>query len=398
MRRSGVRRMPIRARLAVSYASMVTGSVAVFIGIVYLFMRYVPMFRIAETVGAQQPDAPLNPTGPTSPTNPAGPTLPSEPTSALHVQANDFLETFLVVSGVALVVLAVLGAVVGWVVAGRIVRPLAAINVAATRAATGNLDHRVGLDGPRDEVRDLADTFDRMLGSLERSFATHRRFAANASHELRTPLATTQTMIDVALADPDTDTAEFRALAGRVREMNTSSIGTVNALLDLCDVESGVRVHEPVDLAELSRAVVREHAAEASSAGVELREPKGAAVALGDPVLIRQALSNLVRNAVRHNHREGHVEVRQSVVAGAARLTVVNTGPIVAPESVDSLVEPFARGVGRGRRRRSGSGHGLGLAIVSAVAAAHDGELLLSPRRDGGLTVHLDLPRADPEP
>ncbi|SOD61836.1 two-component system, OmpR family, sensor histidine kinase VanS [Streptomyces zhaozhouensis] len=372
--------LPIRARLALSYAGMVTGSVAVFILIVYLFMRYVPAFQLTEAFGGATPFERVDPG--------AG--------GAVEIRsADDFLDTFLLVSGIALAALALLGAAVGWIVAGRIIKPLAAINLAATRAATGNLDHRVGLEGPRDEVSDLADTFDRMLASLERSFASHRRFAANASHELRTPLATTQTMIDVALDDPETDAAEFRALAGRVREMNRANIETVNALLDLCDAEGGVRVREPVELSALARSVIERHRAEAEAAGVELRRAEGRSVwALGDPVLIRQALSNLVRNALRHNHRGGHAEVRPSTEHGAARLTVVNTGPVVAPERVPSLVEPFVRGDGRVKRR--GAGHGLGLALVTAVATAHDGTLRLGAPREGGLAVRLDLPLADP--
>ncbi|TLW94780.1 HAMP domain-containing histidine kinase [Saccharomonospora piscinae] len=374
MRGRKARRLPIRTRLALSYAGMVTGSVAVFIGIVYLFMRFVPPFQIAETLGAPHPSE----------------NFEQGRTAGVAIQRTDFLQHFLVVSTIALVVLAVLGGVVGWIVAGRIIKPLAAINVAATRAATGNLDHRIGLGGPRDEVRDLADTVDRMLGSLERSFAIHRRFAANASHELRTPLATTQAMIDVALDDPDTALPEFRALAGRVREMNRSNIETVSALLDLADADRGVRVREPVDLADAARVVLRDQAAEASAAEVDLRAPSGAAVAYGDPVLLRQALSNLVRNAVRHNHPGGHALVRLAVVHGVARVTVVNTGPAVPAASVDSLVEPFVRG--SGRVRKPGSGHGLGLAIVSAIATAHDGALRLQANPDGGLTVHLDLP------
>ena len=152
--------------------------------------------------------------------------------------------------------LAALGGTVGWLVAGRIIRPLAAINAAATRAATGALDHRVGLDGPRDEIRDLSQTFDRMLASLERSFATHRRFAVNASHELRTPLATTQTMIDVTLADPDAGAEELRALAARVREVNRSNIETVDALLDLAAADTDGLAREPLDLADITDSVL----------------------------------------------------------------------------------------------------------------------------------------------
>ncbi|MBP2328398.1 two-component system sensor histidine kinase VanS [Kibdelosporangium banguiense] len=376
-RGSGDRRLPIRVRLTLSYAGMVTGCGAAFTAIVYLFMRYVPSYLIIKDVR--------------SPVSvEAGRTSQSE--GVAISSPTDFLQVLLVVSLVALAILAVLSGIVGWIVAGRIIKPLAAINAAATRAATGALDHRVGLQGPRDEIRDLSDTFDRMLGSLERAFATHRRFAANASHELRTPLATTKTMIDVTLANPQADAGELRALAERVREVNQSSIETVNALLDLADVDSGTLARRPVDLAPIAAAVVRELSAEAKSGNIDLPAPTGTTTAVGDPVLIRQAISNLARNAVRHNRSGGHASVRLSAHNGSARVTVTNTGPPVSLASLESLTEPFVRGAGRTLTRKSG--HGLGLAIVSGVALAHDGALRLNPNPNGGLTVHLDLPHA----
>jgi two-component system sensor histidine kinase VanS len=306
--------------------------------------------------------------------------------------AEEFLDIFLTASAIALVLLAALGGTVGWFVAGRIIKPLAAINAAATRAATGALDHRIGLDGPRDEIRDLSETVDHMLASLERSFATHRRFAANASHELRTPLATTQTMIDVILTDPDADAAALRALAQRVREVNRSNIETVDALLDLADADTSGLVREPVNLANVTDSVLSELAEEAEAVDVELVARTGEATATANPVLVRQALSNLVRNAVRHNKHGGHATVRLSTHDTTARITITNTGPPVPPTAIDTLVEPFARGAGRTLTR--GSGHGLGLAIVSAIATAHDGTLTLHPNPGGGLTAHLDLPHA----
>jgi two-component system, OmpR family, sensor histidine kinase VanS len=370
-------RLTIRARLTLSYAGLATGSGAVLIAVVYVFLRYVPSYRVIDIAPALHPrDSHL-----------------TEPSDSIGVtsEASDFLNNFLVASFLALAVLALLGAVVGWVIAGRIIRPLAAINVAATRAATGALDHRVALGGPRDEIRDLSETFDRMLSSLERSFAAHRRFAANASHELRTPLATTQTMIDVALDDPDAATGELRALAERVREVNRASIQTVDALLDLADAETGSVARERVDLAEIARDAVHELGEEAADAGIELAGPVGLATVDGDQVLLRHAVSNLVRNAVRHNRPGGRAGIRLSMSDEGARVTVTNDGPYVSRDAVDTLVEPFTRGAGRALTR--GSGHGLGLAIVVAVASAHDGALTLDPNPDGGLTAHLDLPR-----
>ena len=371
--------LTIRARLTLSYAGLVTGSGAVLIAIVYIFLRYVPSYRVIDISPAlYQRDS-----------------HPAETGDSIGVTsaASDFLNRFLIASFLALAVLALLGAVVGWLIAGRIVRPLAAINVAATRAATGALDHRVGHDGPRDEIRDLSDTFDRMLSSLERSFAAHRRFAANASHELRTPLATTQAMIDVALDDPDADATALRSLAERLREVNVANIGTVDALLDLAEASSGALTRRPVDLSETVRDVVRELRAEAAASGVTLETPAGAGCVLGDPVLLRHAISNLVRNAVRHNHPGGCARVGISMTDEGVRVTVTNTGPPVSREAIATLVEPFVRGSGRMLTR--GTGHGLGLAIVDAVASAHEGTLTLHPNPGGGLTAHLVLPRAE---
>ena len=146
-----------------------------------------------------------------------------------------------------LALLVVLSGTVGWVLAGRMLRPLSSMNTAAKRAASGDLSQRLALAGPRDEIHDLADTFDHMLASLERSFSVHRRFAANASHELRTPLATTQTMIEVALSDPGASTEDLRRVLGRVLETNRSNRETIDALLDLADAQSGRLAREDVD-------------------------------------------------------------------------------------------------------------------------------------------------------
>lgn len=377
------RRLTIRTRLTLSYAGLVTGCGAVLIALVYLYMRFVPNYHIT-------PARELTPELYRS-TGPAG---EARPANAIQItSAEDFLDNLLIASAVALVLLAILGGTVGWLMAGRIIKPLGAINAAANRASTGTLDHRIDLGGPDDEIHNLADTFNRMLESLERSFAAHRRFAANASHELRTPLATTKTMIDVALADPDADRAELRRLAERVREVNRASVETVDALLDLADADSGTSARAPVDLAGMAHDVVTRLADEATAADVELTATGPPCVTLGDPVLLRQALTNLVRNAIRHNVPAGHATVQVTADHDRACVTVTNTGPQVPRESLDALTEPFVRGAGRTLTR--GSGHGLGLAIVSAVTTAHNGTLALHPNVDGGLTVHLDLPRAD---
>ncbi|GAB7046516.1 sensor histidine kinase [Catenuloplanes indicus] len=380
------RRLTIRVRLTLSYAGLVTGAGGVLITLVYLYMRFVPSYHLMPIPDVEDVRA-------VSASPEAGVVAPDG--GIAITSAEDFLRNLLMASLGALVLLAAAGAGVGWIVAGRIIAPLAVINAAATRAATGALDHRVDLDGPRDEIRDLSDTFDRMLASLERSFDAHRRFAANASHELRTPLATTKTMIDVTLADPAASAGQLRALAERVREVNRASIDTVEALLDLADADTGTSAREPISLAGMAGACAGELAAEAASGAVTLGMPTGEAVAAGDPVLVRHAVSNLLRNAVRHNRPGGRVTVRLSAGDGIARITVANTGEPIGAEAIATMTEPFSRG--RGRSLTRGDGHGLGLAIVSAVADAHDGTLTLRADPDGGLTAELALPAASGE-
>ena len=303
----------------------------------------------------------------------------------------------LVISLGALVLLALLSGAVGWVVAGRMLAPLSTMNEAAKQAASGDLSRRLSLTGPRDEIRDLADTYDHMLDSLETSLGTYRRFAANASHELRTPLATAQTMIDVTLADPAASAEQLRSLAERLRETNRANVETVDALLDLAEAQSGDLYREQVDLGEVVASALSQLVPEAGAREVDLPEPPDALVVVeGDPVLLRQAVSNLLRNAVRHNVAHGGIELELTSTDDRARLRVSNDGSLVPAERLESLREPFVRGSGRGRTRDAG--HGLGLAIVSAVATAHNGVLELSANPSGGLTATLDLPVRNDDP
>ena len=373
---SRLRRLTIRARLTLTYAGLVTGSGAVLIALVYLYMR-----QLQVAVPEQAPS-----------------TDGVEEEVYLRITLmSEFLNTMLVISLGALVLLALLSGAVGWVVAGRMLAPLSTMNEAAKQAASGDLSRRLSLTGPRDEIRDLADTYDHMLDSLETSLGTYRRFAANASHELRTPLATAQTMIDVTLADPTASAEQLRSLAERLRETNRANVETVDALLDLAEAQSGDLYREQVDLGEVVASALSQLVPEAGAREVDLPEPPDALVVVeGDPVLLRQAVSNLLRNAVRHNVAHGGIELELTSTDDRARLRVSNDGPLVPAERLESLREPFVRGSGRGRTRDAG--HGLGLAIVSAVATAHNGVLELSANPSGGLTVTLDLPVRNDDP
>ncbi|MHC5797103.1 sensor histidine kinase [Lacisediminihabitans sp. FW035] len=371
--------LTIRARLCLSYAALVAGCGAVLITLVYLYMRYVPRYDL--------------------PTAPATELDPSKVPGTVHVQPanpfqirtiDDFLANLLIASLIALGVMTILGGVLGWLMARRIIKPLAAINAAAKRAATGTLHHRLEMAGPHDEIRDLSATIDRMLASLERSFESQQRFAANASHELRSPLTTVKTMIDVTLADPDADSIELRSLAERVRDVNQSNIDTVEALLDLSNASDNAPEPERVDLTALLDEVTAELAPEIVDGGLALTTRTFGDWAFGNPVLLRQAVSNLLRNAIRHNYPGGQITIETSMTPTMTRITFANTGATISQDSIAQLTELFARAHGRIVTR--GSGHGLGLAIVHTIARAHDGSLSLVPRSDGGLTVHLDLP------
>lgn len=394
-------RLTIRWRLTLTYAVLVTGCGAVLIAVVWIFMRFVPQYAISVAPTTMGPATPAT-AGSTRLSTSA--TMDPDAVDAfragsLSVRSEwDFLQLLLLISVAALLVLAVLSGFVGWIVAGRVLRPLQAINTAATLAAAGSLDHRVGLQGPHDEIRSLSDTFDRMLGSLGRSFDAHRRFAANASHELRTPLATVQTMIDVTLADPEADADDLRALAARVRTVNSANLRTVESLLELADIRQGRLGREPVDLRGVISEVVRAIGAEAEDGAVTIRVLRAfvsrPTVVLGDSVLLRQCLGNLVQNAVRHNHRGGRVEVRVFSTDDTVTVAVTNTGERVPDELVATLVEPFVRGGGRTSGRTGVRGHGLGLAIAVSVADAHGGTVALRANPGGGMFAELRLPRS----
>ncbi|ANJ27798.1 sensor histidine kinase [Agromyces aureus] len=307
----------------------------------------------------------------------------------------DILNTSLFVSAIVLAVLLVAGALLAWLISGRLLRPLQAINRAAKLAGTASFDHRVGLDGPRDEVRDLSDTFDDMLERLDGAFRSHQRFAANASHELRTPLAATQTMLEVTLADPDAGVEELREVSRRVLEMNRRNTETVEALLDLAEIGRRPIRPKAVDLTRLVDDAVADAALEIAARALTVQVEASEAIARGDEVLLRQAISNLVRNAVRHNRDHGTITIRVARAVRTVSLSIENTGAPLTAARVHEFTEPFARGSGRtASTSESVRGHGLGLAIVSSVVDAHHGSLELAPREGGGLVVDLTLPAA----
>src|SRR4051812_28728526 len=285
-----------------------------------------------------------------------------------------------------------LGAVaLGWLLAGRALRPLHAIASTARGVGRDSLDRRVALDGPADELKDLADTIDTMLGRLDDAFANQQRFVANASHELRTPLAVIRAEVDVTLADPDATADELRETAERVRSATERSERLIESLLTLSRSEAEAAARpELIDLAAAAELAIEHVEPELRAHGLELRTDLGHATAKGDRRLLERLVANLVENAVRHNVSGGWVAISTRLGGAHAGLVVENSGPMVPGDRVGDLLEPFQRL----SRHAPGSGAGLGLSIVRSVTDAHGGKLDVAARPDGGLRVEVRLPAA----
>jgi signal transduction histidine kinase len=324
-----------------------------------------------------------------------------DPVSAqLQRARDDTLNTMLVGSLIALSVVSIVAGGFGWLLARRALEPLQQITATARRVADRNLHERIALDGPDDEIKDLADTFDAMLERLDRSFDSQRRFVANASHELRTPLTINRTLLEVALDRPDPPES-LRQLGATLLAVNERNERLIDGLLTLASSEQRITDPSPVDLADVARHVIADSQAAAKDAKVDLQADLQPTMLTGDPVLLERLVQNLVDNAIRYNLLEhGWVGVTTEVINGHVVLTVENTGPVVPPYELPGLFEPFRRLSATERRADStgasvSRGAGLGLSIVRSVAHAHDGNVHASPREGGGLTVRARLPRGN---
>jgi two-component system sensor histidine kinase VanS len=296
----------------------------------------------------------------------------------------------LIQSGIALAVMTVVSIAFGWLVAGRVLRPLRAMTATTRRISARNLSERLAVSGPRDELKDLADTVDGLLARLEAHVAEQQRFAANASHELRTPLAITQTLLDVARNDPNRGNDE---LVDRLHEVNTRAIDLTEALLLLGRADQRSFTPEHVDLSLMAEEATETLLPLAEKRGVSIEISGDMTPTIGSHALLLQLTTNLVHNAIVHNLPEhGTVWVTTSVHPKTVELTVENTGEQLTPQLVSTLAEPFQRG--SKRIRTDHPGVGLGLAIVNSIAQAHDGALTLTPRAAGGLCVTVRLPAA----
>jgi signal transduction histidine kinase len=292
----------------------------------------------------------------------------------------------LIISAAALAVIAVAAAVIGWLIAGRVLRPLRTITTAARRISASSLHERLALHGPDDELRELGDTLDGLFARLEASFDAQRRFAANASHELRTPLTRERALLQVTLADPAATTGSWEAVGRELLASNAEQEHLIEAMLTLASSEAGTGEREPLDLAAITSAAV---AAARPAIGL-LGLHASTAILDGDPFLIQQLAANLIDNAIRHNIPGGDIQVGTATSDAGAVLSVTNSGQVIPAAEVDRLFQPFQR-LGARPARRDG-GHGLGLSIVKAIATAHAATITARPRPGGGLTIDVTFP------
>lgn len=296
----------------------------------------------------------------------------------------------LAVSWLTLAFTAAASAPLGWFVAGRMLRPLRQMTTSARTITAGNLHDRLALTGPEDEFKQLGDSFDDLLGRLEAAFAAQRRFVANAAHELRTPLTLERTLLQVALADPDASVASLRATCEELLASGRSQERLLEALLTLATSERGLEHRERLDLSEQAERVLSRAETRIADRRVELKPALRPAAIRGDQPLIERLIANLLDNAISHNYEGGWIAIETATEPGRAVLRLANSGPVIYPDEVDPMFEPFHRG-GEDRTKTDGH-HGLGLSIARAIVRAHDGEIGAAPQPGGGLVVTVSLP------
>jgi signal transduction histidine kinase len=393
------RGLTIRLRLTLLLGALFIVAGSILLGMTYLLVRHSVTSNpsqvraaLAQRLGVDgERLRPVPPPG-AVPVNPAADARRAAFRDVQREITNENLHRLLVQSGIALGVMAVVSVGLGWIVAGRMLRPLHTITTTARRLSDVNLHERIGLEGPADELKELADTFDAMLERLDLAFTSQQRFVADASHELRTPLAVIRTEVDVALADPDATAAELRAMGEVVRDATIRSEQLVDGLLTLARTGSAPPAQQSVDLADLSARVIDRLAPEADSQELALDLSLDPAPVRGASALLERLVENLVQNASQYNQRGGWISVVTKTEASQAVLRVANSGPLVPPEVVSSLFDRFRRLDGASDHRHRG--FGLGLSIVDAVARAHAGTATAEAQPDGGLLVTVRLPAA----
>jgi signal transduction histidine kinase len=310
--------------------------------------------------------------------------------AAAQGQSDAALHQLIVDSAIALAIMAVLSIWLGWVIAGRALRPLRTITNAAREISASNLHRRLALEGPDDELKQLGTTFDGLLARLETSFDAQRQFVANASHELRTPLTLERTLLELALSDPDPSIDSYRHTCEQLLAVGDQQEHLIEALLTLSRSQRGLTSHQPVDLAAIAAAA----AAAADHDGLAFDTSFQSAETTGDPRLVERLVANLLSNAIRHNTAGGHVEITTESRDGRAFLTVANAGTTIPAGELERIFQPFQRL--DAARTADARGLGLGLSIVKAIADAHNATITARPQPEGGLYIEVGFPAAAP--
>jgi signal transduction histidine kinase len=305
------------------------------------------------------------------------------------------LHTLLTQSGIALAAMAALAFALGWLVAGRVLRPVRAITATARAISATSLHERLALTGPDDEFSELAATLNDLLARLEASFTAQRHFVANASHELRTPLTLDRTLLQLALRNPATTTEQWRTTGQELLESGIHQERLLEALLTLATSEGGISHREPADLSEAAAASLHTTGPEAARRRVRVEPSLHPAPILGDPKLTERLVVNLLDNAVRHNIAGGTIQLSTGQQHGRAVISVTNTGPVIPPAEIARLLRPFERLANF--RASNGNGHGLGLSIVAAIADAHGATIAAHARPEGGLRIQVSFPDQPPD-
>ncbi len=377
-------RPTLRIRMALLY-----GGLVLLVGVSLLFTSMVLLDRSIARLPVFRTQGEVTITDSTGAAQHVNPVQLGE--QARHSSRDYLLHTGLIYFGIIVII----GASGGYLLARQALRPIAKVTRTARQLSTETLDQRIGLGGPDDELRELADTFDEMLARLDAAFDGQRLFVANASHELRTPLSVIRTEIDVTLSDPAASSEELRRMGQVALAATDRAQRLVGSLLTLARLQSGGRgdleVREPVDLATLVPAVLDSVETEAKDRSISVEIETSPARTLGDPRLLERLIGNLVENAVRHNVTGGWLRVTCGAADGRVWLHVANGGQVIAPSDVDLLFEPFRRG---GKVRTATRGSGLGLSIVRLIVEAHHGRLQAAAPPFGGLAVRIELPDA----
>lgn len=376
----------VRGRLALLYGSVFLASGVALLAITYVLVDN----AIRRLAGIPVPAGRIPGSWLVHHRTGTGVRVPAAVSRLLAAQRTVDLHSLLLGSSIALGVMTVVSVLLGWLVAGRILRPLRTITNAARHISEDSLGQRLALQGPRDELTDLGEVIDGLLERLQAAFESQRHFVANAAHELRAPLTLERATLQVTLADPGLTLGALRAACEEVIDDGRQQEQLIEALLTLARSQRGLDRKQPLDLVVIAADMASSRKQNAAAAGVHLDLALGPAPVFGDPQLIERLVANLLDNALRYNHTGGSVHIATDDHAGGGRLTVTNTEPIVPEDQIARLLEPFQR-IAPSRTGQH-DGLGLGLSIVQAITKAHRARLLVNAGEGGGLIVEIRFP------